>query len=883
MTKHTKYVYNFGGGKAEGDRSMRDLLGGKGANLAEMSKTGLPVPPGMTISTQACDHYYKNEQQWPEGLEEQIKDAHAQVEKELGAKLGDPKNPLLLSVRSGAAISMPGMMDTVLNLGINDNVVEGLAEKTGNERFAFDSYRRFIDMFADVVMGISHDNFEEAISNLKEQRGVKTDSELSTQDLKELVDRYKAIYRRETGFMFPNDPMEQLQYAVNAVFGSWNSDRAIKYRQIHKITGLIGTAVTVQAMVFGNMGETSGSGVLFTRNPNTGENRMYGEFLRNAQGEDVVAGTRTPEPIRNLKDAMPRVYEQLDTITRKLEQNYKDVQDIEFTIQEEKLYILQTRSGKRTGPAALKIAVDFVDEGLVTKEHAVSKLVSTTQLDQLLHPQFDEQAVDEKIVIGTGLPASPGASVGRVYFTSQEAEDAHLAGEKVLLARVETSPDDVGGMHAAEGILTSRGGMTSHAAVVARGWGKPCVVGCDDIVINYKNKSMTDGTHTVKQGDWISMNGTTGEVVLGQLPLSPPKMSDDFKKFMSWVDVNRELKIRTNADRPEDAIKAKEFGAEGIGLCRTEHMFFEGERIIAVRRMIMSDNEKERREALDKLLPYQKEDFKGIYEALDGDPVTIRLLDPPLHEFLPHSDEDIKALADQFDMPYGKVKERVAILQENNPMLGHRGCRLGITYPEITEMQTRAIVEAAVEVQEAGGKVFPEIMVPLIGSGEELEDQKKVIQDTAEKVFKEKGIRVDYLIGSMIEVPRAALVSDEIAPLADFFSFGTNDLTQMTFGFSRDDIGKFLPYYMEKKILTHDPFQTIDQKGVGKLVSKSIDLARKSKPEIKLGICGEHGGDPDSIAFCHKLGLNYVSCSPFRIPVARLAAAQVAITEKNSE
>lgn len=876
MTKQMKYVYKFGGGDAEGDRTMRDLLGGKGANLAEMCKTGLPVPPGMTISTETCDHYYKNDQQWPVGLEEQIEEGIAFQEKVIGAKLGDPENPLLLSVRSGAAASMPGMMDTVLNLGINDKVVEGLAKKSGNEWFAYDSYRRFIDMFGDVVMGVSHEQFEDAIEKLKQERGVQTDTELSTEDLKELVDRYKAIYRQGTGYMFPDDPREQLRFAINAVFGSWNSDRAIKYRQINKITGLIGTAVNIQAMVFGNMGETSGSGVLFTRNPSNGENKLYGEYLRNAQGEDVVAGTRTPEPISNLKEVMPDVYEQLESMTQKLEKHYQDMQDIEFTIQDRKLFILQTRTGKRTGPAALKIAVDFVEEGLVDKKTAVGKLVATDQLDQLLHPQFDESIKNEKPVLGKGLPASPGAAVGKVYFTSQEAEDARDKGEKVILARVETSPDDVGGMDASEGILTSRGGMTSHAAVVARGWGKPCVVGCDDIVINYNQKSLTDGTHTVKEGDWISINGTTGEVVLGQLPLKPPTLSDDFKKFMDWVDEFRDMKVRTNADRPEDALKAKEFGAEGIGLCRTEHMFFEGERIVAVRRMIMSDDESDRRKALDKLLPYQKEDFIGIFEAINGDPVTIRLLDPPLHEFLPHSDDEIEALARKFDMPYQKVKDKVSVLQEANPMLGHRGCRLGITYPEITEMQTRAIIEAAIEVQDKGIKVLPEIMVPLIGSAEEFKDQKTVIKTTADKVFEEKGKKVDYLIGTMIEVPRAALLADEIAELADFFSFGTNDLTQMAFGFSRDDIGKFLPYYLEKKILKDDPFQTLDQQGVGKLVSNAVDLARKSSKDIKLGICGEHGGDPASIGFCHKQGLNYVSCSPFRVPIARLAAAQVA-------
>ncbi len=882
MMKKVKYVYVFGGGKADGDRTMKELLGGKGANLAEMSRTGLPVPPGMTITTESCDHYYKNKKQWPEGLEEQIREGVAFQEKHMGAKLGDPKNPLLLSVRSGAAASMPGMMDTVLNLGLNDDVVEGLAEKTGNERFAFDSYRRFIDMFGDVVMGVSHDLFEHAMDKLKKEKGVTADTDLTADDLRELVDRFKAIYRKETGFMFPSDPMEQLRFSVNAVFGSWMADRAKKYRQINKITGLIGTAVNVQAMVFGNMGDTSGSGVLFTRNPSTGENKLYGEYLRNAQGEDVVAGIRTPEPIKNLKKEMPKVYAELEKLTRKLEKDYADMQDIEFTIQEEKLFILQTRNGKRTGAAALKIAVDFVDEGLVTKEVAVNQLVSTGQLDQLLHPQFDEKQIKEKKVVGTGLPASPGAAVGKVFFTPQEAEEAHLAGEKVILARVETSPDDVGGMHAAEGILTSRGGMTSHAAVVARGWGKPCVVGCGDIVINYKTKSMTDGKQTIKQGDWVSINGTTGEVVLGQLPLEPPKMSNDFLKFMEWVDTFRTMKVRTNADRGEDATKAREFGAEGIGLCRTEHMFFEGERIIAVRRMIMSNKEADRRAALEKLLPYQKQDFMEIYEALDGLPVTIRLLDPPLHEFLPHDEDEMKTLAKQLGMSFEKVKSRVNVLAEANPMLGHRGCRLGITFPEITEMQTRAIIEAAIEVQDKGTKVFPEIMVPLIGTAEEFEDQKAVIKTTADKVLAETGKKVDYLIGTMIEVPRAALTADQIAPLADFFSFGTNDLTQMTFGFSRDDIGKFLPDYLEKKILRNDPFQTLDQVGVGKLVTEAVTLAQKVKPDIKLGICGEHGGDPESIAFCHKQGLNYVSCSPFRVPIARLAAAQSAIREKNS-
>lgn len=878
MNKMTKYVYTFGVGKADGDRTMRNLLGGKGANLAEMCRDGLPVPPGMTVTTEACNHYYQNNENWPEGLEEQIRQGVAFQEKEMGAGLGNPENPMLLSVRSGAAVSMPGMMDTVLNLGLNDTVVEGLAKKTNNEWFAFDSYRRFIDMFGDVVMGISHDLFEEAMDGLKKEKGVTSDNDLTAEDLRTLVDRYQEIYRKETGAEFPDDPMKQLELSINAVFGSWNSNRAVKYRQIHKITGLQGTAVNVQAMVFGNMGESSGSGVLFTRNPNTGDYDLYGEYLRNAQGEDVVAGTRTPEPIAQLKNEFPKIYDELEMLTRKLEKNYQEMQDIEFTFQEEKLYILQTRSGKRTGAAAIKIAVDFVDEGLATKERAVKSMVTTDQLDQLLHPQFDDKAIKNKKILGTGLPASPGAAVGRVYFNSQEAEEAKARGEDVILVRIETSPEDVGGMDASEGILTSRGGMTSHAAVVARGWGKPCVVGCDDITINYKNKSFSNGTETIKEGDWVSINGTNGEVVDGKLPLSPPTLSPGFKKYMEWVDAYRKLKIRTNADRPEDAKKAKEFGAEGIGLCRTEHMFFEGERIVEVRRMIMSDNEADRRAALDKLLPYQKQDFAGIFEALDGDPVTIRLLDPPLHEFLPHTDEEKKELAQQLGVSFDKVKERVDALAETNPMLGHRGCRLGITYPEITEMQTRAILEAAVEVAGKGGKVFPEIMVPLVGSSEELKNQKEVILNTAEKVFREKGEKVDFLVGTMIEVPRAALLADEIAQEADFFSFGTNDLTQLTFGYSRDDIGKFLPEYVDRKILENDPFQTLDQRGVGQLVALAAEKGRTAKPDIKLGICGEHGGDPASIEFCHKQGLSYVSCSPFRIPIARLAAAQAALS-----
>ncbi|MEM6648322.1 MAG: pyruvate, phosphate dikinase [Bacteroidota bacterium] len=875
----TKYVYTFGGGTAEGKKEMKALLGGKGANLAEMSAIGLPVPPGFTISTEACKLYVENDNTWPNGLDGQVDGAVAHLEGLLGSTFGDKDNPLLVSVRSGAAVSMPGMMDTVLNLGINDDVVEALAKKTGNERFAYDAYRRFIDMFGDVVMGVSHHKFEHAIEELKQERGVESDVDLSADDLKELVARYKAIYKEGTGHLFPEDPREQLNYAINAVFDSWDSERARKYRTINKIQGLIGTAVNVQAMVFGNMGETSGTGVLFTRNPSDGDNKLYGEFLIDAQGEDVVAGIRTPRPIDEMTEVMPKSYDEIIEITNTLEKHYKNVQDIEFTIQEGKLFILQTRNGKRTGAAAVKIAVDMVNEGLVEKDAAVRDLVEPGHLDQLLHPRFEDETTYKDSVIATGLPASPGAAVGKVVFTADEAEEAKANGEKVMLVRIETSPEDVGGMDAAEGILTSRGGMTSHAAVVARGWGKPCVAGCGDVVINYADKSFAVGGTTVREGDYISINGSTGEVILGSVDLVAPELSGDFGTFMSWVDEFRPIKVRTNADSPADAKKAVEFGAEGIGLCRTEHMFFEGDRIISVRKMILAENDADRRAAIDELLPYQKEDFAGLFRAMDGKPVTVRLLDPPLHEFLPHDAEGKAEMAKQMSVSVDVVDAKVEALHEFNPMLGHRGCRLGITFPAITEMQARAILEAAVEVSADGVEVHPEIMVPLIGTLAEFKNQKTIIQSVADKVFEEKGTSVDFLIGTMIEIPRAALTANEIAAEAEFFSFGTNDLTQMTFGYSRDDAGVFLPHYIDAKILLDDPFQSLDQRGVGQLVEMGTSRGRQTRPDLKVGICGEHGGDPSSVEFCYKVGMDYVSCSPFRVPIARLAAAQAKLNE----
>ena len=878
-----KMVYAFGGDKSEGDKSMKELLGGKGANLSEMCAIGLPVPPGFTISTATCRYYSEHGHEWPEGLEEQVREGVRHLEEAMGAGFGDAENPLLVSVRSGAAVSMPGMMDTVLNLGINDAVVEGLVKKTNNERFAYDAYRRFIDMFGDVVMGVPHELFEEAMEALKEERGVEDDADLTAADLRELVDRYKAIYRKRTGYMFPADPMEQLRFSINAVFNSWDSDRAIKYRRINKITGLIGTAVNVQAMVYGNMGSNSGTGVLFTRNPSTGENKLYGEFLIDAQGEDVVAGIRTPEDISRMAEEFPQAYKELIETINKLENHYSNMQDIEFTVQEGKLYILQTRNGKRTGTAAIKIAVDMVREKMVDKRTAVKELVEPTHLDQLLHPRFANEAGYQNNVIGRGLPASPGAAVGQVVFTAEDAEAARDDGKQVILVRIETSPEDVGGMDAATGILTSRGGMTSHAAVVARGWGKPCVAGCNDIVINYKNKSFTNGDVTVHEGDWISLNGSTGEVISGEQELVAPELTGDFATFMEWVDEFRTMKVRANADAPHDAEKALEFGAEGIGLCRTEHMFFEGDRVRSVRKMILASSVEERRKALGELLPYQKDDFLGIFRAMAGKPVTVRLLDPPLHEFLPHDEKGKQEMAADLGVSVEEVQAKVDALAEFNPMLGHRGCRLGITFPEITEMQTRAIIEAAVELKQEGVSVLPEIMVPLIGTVEEFADQKRVIDATAKKVFEEKGADVEYLVGTMIEVPRAALMADQIAKEAEFFSFGTNDLTQMAFGYSRDDAGKFLPYYIEEKILPFDPFQVLDQDGVGQLVRAGTERGRQTKNDLKIGICGEHGGDPSSVTFCFDIGMDYVSCSPFRVPIARLSAAQASIAQQDAK
>lgn len=871
-----KYVYTFGEKRAEGDRSMKELLGGKGANLAEMSTIGLPVPPGFTISTEAC-HYYSTQKKWPKELKKQVKEGVEFIKAAMDAQIDDPDQPLLLSVRSGAAVSMPGMMDTVLNLGIGDHTVEALAEHTNNERFAFDSYRRFIHMFGNVVMGIHNDEFEAALETLKEERGVDEDTELNTKDLKELVNRYKAVYRKDTGYMFPKDAFEQLEWAINAVFESWESNRAVKYRKINHITGLLGTAVNVQAMVFGNMGDDSATGVCFTRNPSTGENKLYGEFLINAQGEDVVAGIRTPKDIIELKDVMPEDYEELENWGHVLEKHYGNMQDIEFTIQRGKLYILQTRNGKRTGHAAIKIATDMVDEGLIEKRTAVKTHVQPIHLDQLLHPQIDHDTVEKSSVIGTGLPASPGAAVGKVVFNSEDAEKAAENEDPVILVRIETSPEDVGGMSAAEGILTSRGGMTSHAAVVARGWGKPCVAGCGDIIIDYDNKSFTNGKVTINEGDWISIDGARGTVIEGEKEVIKPELDDDYRRFMNWVDEFRDMKVRTNADSPEDSQKALEFGAEGIGLCRTEHMFFGEERIRAIRKMIISENIDRRREALADLLPFQKEDFRNIFKVMDGLPVTIRLLDPPLHEFLPDDEHEIETVAKELGIRPSEFARTVRSLREFNPMLGHRGCRLGITYPEITEMQTKAILEAAIELKNEGVKVIPEIMIPLIGTAQEFRSQKMVIDKTAAYLFNDLSDSIEYKVGTMIEIPRAALVAGKIAKDAEFFSFGTNDLTQMTFGYSRDDAGKFLGEYLSEGILPEDPFQVLDIEGVGQLVEMATKNGRKENPDLKVGICGEHGGEPRSVTFCYQQGLDYVSCSPFRVPVARLASAQAAL------
>ncbi|SHK13550.1 pyruvate, phosphate dikinase [Tepidibacter formicigenes] len=871
-----KYVYSF----SEGSKEMKSLLGGKGANLAEMTKIGLPVPPGFTVTTTACNTYYeKNKNLWEELIDE-IMNSLSNLEKTLGKRLGDEENPLLLSVRSGAVISMPGMMDTILNLGLNDIAVKALSKNTNNERFAYDSYRRFIQMFSDVAMGIPKYKFESVLDRIKEEKGYKYDTELTVEDLKEIVKEFKSIYKRELRKEFPNDPKEQLLLAIKAVFDSWNNSRAIVYRKLNDIPNDLGTAVNIQSMVFGNMGKTSGTGVAFTRNPSTGENKLFGEFLVDAQGEDVVAGIRTPQHISNLKYLMPKVYKEFEKVTHILENHYKDMQDIEFTIENEKLYILQTRNGKRTASAAINIAVDMVNEELISKEEAILR-IDAKQLDQLLHPNFEEKALKEAQVIAKGLPASPGAASGRVYFTANDVVNAKANGEKALLVRLETSPEDIEGMVLSEGILTARGGMTSHAAVVARGMGKCCVAGCGEIKIQEHKKEFRIGDLVVKEGDYISLDGSTGNVYLGNIPRVEVELVGKFEKLMNWVDEIRVLKVRTNADTPKDAQTAVKFGAQGIGLCRTEHMFFDETRIPVVRKMILSKTIDEREEALNKLLPMQREDFIGIFEAMEERPTTIRLLDPPLHEFLPKKEEDIKSLAKDMGISYDELSKRVEDLEEFNPMLGHRGCRLAITYPEIYIMQARAIIEGAIEVKNKGINVKPEIMIPLIGDINELKYIKDFVVETVDRIIEKSGIELDYLVGTMIEVPRAALTADEIAKEAEFFSFGTNDLTQMTYGFSRDDANKFLVEYDSKNIFEKNPFQVLDKNGVGKLVKMASTLGRKTRPNIKLGICGEHGGEPSSVEFCHNIGLDYVSCSPYRVPIARLAAAQAVLKEKN--
>jgi len=898
-----KRVYLFGGNVTEGTADMKNLLGGKGANLAEMARIGIPVPAGFTITTEVCNEYYKNNQKMPDGLKEEVIAALRKVEEIMGTKFGDPSNPLLVSVRSGARASMPGMMDTILNLGINEDVVKGLVTKTGNERFAWDSYRRFIQMYGDVVLGLKpeskdeHDPFEVIMDDLKEKRKVKNDLELTVDDLKELVARFKKIIKDKLNVSFPDDPYEQLWGAIGAVFRSWNNERAILYRKMNNIDDSWGTAVNVQAMVFGNMGNDCATGVAFTRDPATGAKEFFGEYLINAQGEDVVAGIRTPQQITlegsrrwarengvseeerkqkypSLEEYMPEAYKQLVDVYRTLEKHYRDMQDIEFTIQNKKLWMLQTRNGKRTARAAINIAVDMVEEGLITKEDAVLR-VDPQSLDQLLHPTFDPKA--QRKVIAKGLPASPGAATGKIVFNADDAHEWKERGEKVILVRIETSPEDLKGMNAAEGILTARGGMTSHAAVVARGMGKCCVSGCGVLEIDYAKRTMKVEDITLKEGDYISIDGSTGEVMLGKVATVEPEVTGKFGTIMQWADEIRKLKVRTNADTPHDATVARNFGAEGIGLCRTEHMFFEGDRIKAVREMILADTFEGRKKALDKLLPMQREDFYGIFKAMEGLGVTIRLLDPPLHEFLPHDLESQKEMAKELGITVEDVKAKVEELHEFNPMLGHRGCRLGITYPEITEMQARAIFEAACQLVKEGVDVKPEVMVPLVGHVKELIMQKDIIVKTAETVMKEMGVKVDYMVGTMIEVPRAAVTADEIAKVAEFFSFGTNDLTQMTFGFSRDDAGKFLKEYVDKKILPNDPFRILDRDGVGQLIKMAYEKGRSVNPKLKLGICGEHGGEPSSVEFCHMVGLDYVSCSPFRVPIARLAAAQAAI------
>jgi len=894
--KKIKYVYFFGGGKSEGKSSMKELLGGKGANLAEMSSLGLPVPPGFTLTTECCDQFYKQGMKWPIGLTEEVDANIKQLEKVTGKTFGRGKNPLLVSVRSGAAVSMPGMMDTVLNLGLNDETLKSLIELTGNERFAWDSYRRFMQMFGDVVLGMEHHDFEHALDTVKKRRKAKLDTDLCVDGLKEVVSEYQKVYKKSKK-SFPQDARKQLEAAINAVFSSWNNDRAIKYRAMNEIRGLLGTAVNVQTMVFGNSGQNSATGVAFTRDPSTGANKyFYGEFLVNAQGEDVVAGIRTPQQITikgskewaksqkvseaarkknfpSLEEVMPKSFKELDAIRVKLEKHYKDMQDLEFTIENGKLYMLQTRTGKRTAAAAVKIAVDMAAEKLITEKEAVLR-VDPKSLDQLLHPTFDPKAEKEAKQIAKGLPASPGAATGQVYFSAAEAEKQAAAGKTVILVRIETSPEDIGGMDVAKGILTSRGGMTSHAAVVARGMGTCCVAGCEEVVIDYKSKSFKAGGKTVKEGEWISLNGSTGAVYVGQIKTTDPSLTGPFGTIMKLADKYRKLGVRTNADTPHDTQVAVKFGAEGIGLTRTEHMFFEGGRIVSMRKMILAENEAGRKKALKEILPLQRKDFTGIFKALKGLPATIRFLDPPLHEFVPHDKKGQTEMAKAMGVPLKQIKDKVESLHEMNPMLGHRGCRLGIYYPEITAMQAQAVIEAAYSVKNAK----PEIMIPLVGNVKEFINQKEIVLKVYEEIAKKKGKKLPYLkIGTMIEVPRGALTADEIAKEAEFFSFGTNDLTQMTCGFSRDDAGKFLSQYVEMGIYENDPFQSLDQTGVGQLVKIAVEKGKKARRNIKLGICGEHGGDPASVEFCHRVGLNYVSCSPYRVPIARLAAAQAAI------
>ncbi|MBI2575992.1 pyruvate, phosphate dikinase [Candidatus Woesearchaeota archaeon] len=867
-----QFVYSF----EEGNKDMKNVLGGKGANLAEMTALGLPVPPGFIITAEACAEFYSLGKKYPQGMFDQVELKLKELENKMGAKLGDPNSPLLVSVRSGAAVSMPGMMDTVLNLGLNDLSVEGLAKKTGNERFAYDAYRRFINMFGDVVMGVEHKHFEAVLDSLKETKGYSFDTELAAEDWKKVCAGYKDVVKKHTGKLFPNEPKEQLKMAIDAVFNSWNSKRAIAYRRIHTITGLLGTAVNVQTMVFGNMGDTSGTGVLFTRNPSTGENKLYGEYLMNAQGEDVVAGIRTPKHIDELKKQMPIAYDELQKIYLKVEKHYKDMQDMEFTIQEGKLFILQTRRGKRTAMASVRIAVEMVKEGLITKREALLK-IEAGQLDQLLHKQLDPVAKEKAKVVAKGLPASPGGAVGKAVFSAERAHELAKEGEKVILVRLETSPEDIEGMHASQGILTARGGMTSHAAVVARGMGTPCVAGCSEIKIEEPKKLFTVGGETVKELDYLTLDGSTGEVILGKVPVVDPVLSGNFGTVMEWAREAKRLGILTNADTPKDAQTAANYGAEGIGLCRTEHMFFEGVRIKAMREMILADTLEGRKKALAKIEPMQKADFKAIFKVMDNKPVVIRLLDPPLHEFLPKEEAEIEHMAMEMNVTKEKIKRTISDLHEFNPMLGFRGCRLGISFPEITEMQAKAILEAAIECRKEGFKPIAKIEIPLVGHVKEFTMQKEIVEKVAGSLGQKRG--KDYWVGTMIEVPRAAMTADEIAPEADFFSFGTNDLTQMSCGFSRDDAGRFLGAYVEAGVYERDPFQSIDQGGVGMFMELCIEKGRKIKKDLDIGICGEHGGDPESVKFCHRIGLSNVSCSPYRVPIATLSAAQAAVEE----